>query len=84
MYKVIINKRILKALDKISVSYLPSIKKSINDLSENPRPFGCIKLAGSENYYRIRVGVYRIIYSIQDNILVVEVIKIDHRRNVYR
>ena len=84
MYKVIINKQILKSLDKIPVIYLPNIKKSINDLAENPRPFGCIKLASSENHYRMRVGVYRIIYSIKDDILVVEVIKIDHRRNIYR
>jgi len=84
MYKVIINNRILKALDKIPVIYLSGIKKSINDLSLNPRPFGCAKLVGSENHYRIRVGVYRVIYSIKDDILIVEVIKIDHRKNVYK
>jgi len=38
----------------------------------------------SENHYRIRVGVYRIIYSIKDDVLIVEIIKIDHRRNVYK
>ena len=84
MYKVIINKHILKFLDKIPVIYLPNIKKSINDLAENPRPFGCVKLAGSENHYRIRVGIYRVIYSIKDDILIVDVIKIDHRKNVYK
>ena len=84
MYKVIINKQILKSLDKIPVIYLPNVKKSINDLSKNPRPSGSVKLTCSENHYRIRVGVYRVIYSIKDNILVVEVIKIDHRRDVYR
>jgi len=84
MYKVIINKQILKSLDKISVIYLPSIKKSINDLAENPRPFGCVKLSVSNNHYRIRVGIYRIIYSIEDKILIVKIIKIDHRRMVYR
>jgi mRNA interferase RelE/StbE len=71
-------------LDKIPVIYLSGIKKTINDLVENPRPFGCIKLVGSDNHYRIRVGVYRVIYSIKDDILIVEVIKIGHRRNVYR
>jgi len=84
MYKVIISKHILKSLDKIPVVYLPNIKKAINDLVDTPRPFGCAKLEGSDNHYRIRVGVYRIVYSIKDNILVVEVIKIDHRRNIYR
>ena len=84
MYKVIINKRILKSLDKVPVTYLSNIKKSINDLAENPRPFGYAKLVGYENHYRIRVGIYRVIYSIKDDILVVEVIKIDHRKNAYR
>jgi len=84
MYNVILNKQILKALDKINVTYLPSIKKAINDLSNNPRPFGSVKLTGSENNYRIRIGIYRVIYSIEDNILTVEVIKIDHRKNIYR
>ena len=84
MYKVVINKQVLKFLDKVSVIYLPSIKKSINDLTENLRPFGYAKLDGSKNHYRIRVGIYRVIYSIKDDILVVEVIKNDHRRNIYR
>jgi mRNA interferase RelE/StbE len=84
MYKVIIHKQILKSLDNIPVIYLPNIKKSINDLAENPRPLGSIKLSGSKNHYRIRVGVYRVIYSVKDDMLIVEVIKIDHRRNIYR
>jgi len=84
MYKVIINKQIVKSLDKIPVIYLSSIKKEVNDLADNPRPFGCVKLACSDNHYRIRVGVYRIIYSIKDDILTVEVIKIDHRKSVYQ
>ena len=84
MYKVILNRQILKSLDNIPVAYLPSIKKAINDLAINPRPYGYIQLKGSDIHYRIRAGVYRIIYSIQDEILVVEVINIGHRKNVYR
>jgi mRNA interferase RelE/StbE len=84
MYKVIVDKQVLKSLDKIQVIYLSSIKKAVNDLSNNPRPFGCIKLSGFDNLYRIRVGVYRVIYSIEDDILTVEVIKVDHRSNVYK
>ena len=57
MYKVIINKQIVKSLDKIPVIYLSSIKKEVNDLADNPRPFGCVKLTGSNNHYRIRVGI---------------------------
>jgi mRNA interferase RelE/StbE len=84
MYKVIIDKQILKSLDKIPVVYLSSIKKTVNDLAKNPRPPGSIKLTGSKNSYRIRVGIYRIIYTSEDNILTVEIVKIDNRGNVYR
>ena len=84
MYKVIIKKKILKSLDNIPIVYLSSIKKAVNDLENNPRPFGYIKLSGFENTYRIRVGIYRIVYTIEDDILTVEVIKIDHRSGVYK
>jgi mRNA interferase RelE/StbE len=63
MYNVLIDRRILKTLDKISVIYLSGIKAAVNGLASNPRPFGCLKLSGSENTYRIRVGVYRIIHN---------------------
>ncbi|MCL1937602.1 MAG: type II toxin-antitoxin system RelE/ParE family toxin [Candidatus Azobacteroides sp.] len=84
MYKVIINKKVIKSLDKIPVVYISKIKEAINNLVNNPRPFGCIKLSGFENLYRIRVGIYRIIYIIEDSILTIEVIKIDHRRSAYK
>jgi len=84
MYNVIVSKQAEKMLDKLPDEYYKSISKHLLSLEQNPRPLGCIKLVGSDNAYRIRVGVYRIIYSIQDDILVVEVIKIDHRSNVYR
>ena len=84
MYKVVFNKSAKKDLEKVNPVYIDSVAIHIKNLSENPRPFGCKKLTCSENHYRIRVGIYRIIYSIKDDILIVEVIKIDHRRNVYR
>ena len=84
MYKVVFSKSAKKDLEKVNPTYLVSIASHIKNLSENPRPFGCAKLAGSQNHYRIRVSVYRVVYSIKDDILVVEVIKIDHRSNVYR
>jgi mRNA interferase RelE/StbE len=84
MYKVIIDRQVLKSLNKMPNVYLSGIREAINNLASNPRPFGCVKLVGSENAYRLRVGIYRIIYTIEDNILTVEVIKIDHRSRVYR
>lgn len=72
---------------KYSLAYKPSaakVKAAINTLSENPRPAGCKKLEGSLNEYRIRVGTYRVVYTIADDVLTVVVIKIAHRKEVYR
>lgn len=56
----------------------------IDGLVENPRPAGAIKLAGEEGVYRLRSGDYRILYTLQDNLLLILVLKIGHRREVYR
>ncbi len=56
----------------------------IRRLAENPRPPGCEKLGGQENRYRVRQGVYRIVYSVEDQVLTVLVVKVGHRRDVYR
>jgi mRNA interferase RelE/StbE len=53
-------------------------------LSEEPRPAGCEKLAGKSDRYRVRVGQYRIVYSIADNDLAVLVVRVAHRKDVYR
>lgn len=59
------------------------IIERIRSLGTEPRPPGCQKLSGQEKY-RVRQGVYRIVYSIQDETLVVQIVKIGHRRDVYR
>ncbi|GHV69582.1 hypothetical protein FACS1894199_18490 [Bacteroidia bacterium] len=84
MYKLIIENAVLKDLRKIPAKYLIKIKSAINNLILLPRPFGYTKIEGSENKYRIRVGDYRIIYTIEDDILTVEVVKVDHRSSVYK
>jgi mRNA interferase RelE/StbE len=53
-------------------------------LASNPYPLGCSKLTGSHCAYRIRVGDYRIIYEVWETTLIVEIIKVGHRRDVYR
>lgn len=60
------------------------IRGAIDLLAEELRPPGCIALAGEESVYRVRVGDYRILYEIVDARLVVQVIRIGHRRDVYR
>lgn len=57
---------------------------ALRELGENPRPPGCLKMAGSEGFYRVRVGEYRIIYQVHDDRLVVLVVEIGHRRDIYR
>ncbi|MBA3673974.1 MAG: type II toxin-antitoxin system RelE/ParE family toxin [Chitinophagaceae bacterium] len=53
-------------------------------MKEEPHPHGSIKLKGSENTFRLRVGVYRIIYEVHNNELVVLIISISHRKDAYR
>ena len=60
------------------------LRPGIDALSEKPRPHGVESLAGEKGIYRIRAGDYRITYQIRDNALVVLIVRIGHRREVYR
>lgn len=82
MYKVRIERKAQKKLSKIPEPYYSNLKTAILELGENPRPQGYIKLKGREGY-RIRVANYRIIYEIQDNVLLVDVIDLGHRKDIY-
>ena len=57
--------------------------RCLASLADNPRPAGCEKLS-NQAWYRVRQGVYRIVYEIQDQALLVTVVKVGHRREVYR
>lgn len=81
-YKVILTKKVQKQLDKLSDNVTDSILLSLAGLEVNPRPGGLKKLKG-RNGYRIRSGHYRIIYEIFDKQLIVEVIAIGNRKDVY-
>lgn len=82
-YEVILTNKARKQLDKLPDSKASILFDEINSLEDNPRPRGCKKLAIS-NTYRIRVGDYRIIYEIIDKQLIVSVINLGHRREVYK
>ena len=71
-----------KQLDKLPDSIATRIENKMMELQHDPRPFGCKKLKGRDAY-RIRVGDYRIIYEIHDEPLIITVITIGHRKNVY-
>ena len=82
-YKVFFKKSVEKDFRSIPKQDLRRIIKLIGTLADNPRPVGCEKLTGQERY-RIRQGRYRIVYSIQDNELTVWIVKVAHRKEVYR
>lgn len=83
VYSVFFKASALKDLNLIPKADLKRIMERIGALAQNPRPLGSEKLSGQERY-RIRQGNYRIVYSIEDLKLTVWVVKVAHRREVYR
>ena len=73
-----------KELERLPKKMRDRITAAIDALADNPRPHGSLKLEGAVNRYRIRVGEYRIVYSIEDKILTVLIIRIRHRKDAYR
>lgn len=73
-----------RSLASLPQSDQRQIAKRVEALSQNPRPPGTKKLRGSEHTYRIRVGDYRVIYVVEDERVIVTVVRIAHRRDVYR
>ena len=84
MYRVLLERAAEKDLARLSPEIHNRIVEAIQALARNPRPPGCRKLAGSRHDWRIRVGEYRVIYEIADEIRVVRVNRARHRREVYR
>ncbi len=82
-YSLAFKKSVAKDLRNIPRKDVKQILKCIERLREDPRAEGCIKLSGQERY-RVRQGVYRIIYEIQDSRLIILVVKVAHRRVVYK
>lgn len=82
-YEIFFKESVWKDLKKIPKRELKKILSRVEKLGNDPRPKGCEKLTGDE-LYRIRQGNYRIVYTIQDNELTVWVIKVGHRKDVYR
>jgi mRNA interferase RelE/StbE len=83
VYKVHFKASVEKDFITIPKKDLRKILKRIEGLAENPRPWGCEKLTGRERY-RLRQGRYRIVYSIQDDELTVWVVRVGHRKDIYR
>jgi mRNA interferase RelE/StbE len=82
-YKIEIRKSAQREIESLQKSDLKAILKEIEKLSENPRRPGVIKLSGQEQY-RSRVGRFRIVFEIHDSILLIIVVKVAHRKDIYR
>lgn len=82
-FKLVFRKSVSKDLRSIPNKDVARILQRMEELQENPRLVGSEKLSGQERY-RIRQGVYRILYEVKDELLVVTVVKVGHRRHVYK
>jgi mRNA interferase RelE/StbE len=82
-YRITLKKKAIKELTKINEPYYSNIKEAIYNLADDPRPSGCKKLKGRDAY-RIRIANYRAIYEINDEILLVDVVHVGHRKDVYK
>jgi mRNA interferase RelE/StbE len=84
MYEIRLTKRVARQLSKLVPEVQVRLQLAIDALDENPRPDGVKKLKGKDNQYRIRVGDYRIIYTIQDQKLLIVVVQLGARSDVYK
>jgi mRNA interferase RelE/StbE len=82
-YELLFKKSVAKDLREIPKADVKRLLQRIRSLTDDPRPKGSEKLSGQERY-RLRQGVYRIVYEIDDKVLIVLMVKIGHRRDVYR
>ena len=82
-YEVFIKPAAQRQLKKLPRAVQADLIALIERLTDDPRPPGCKKLRGRQNQYRIRLGDYRVIYSVEDMALVIRVLKVGHRRDIY-
>ena len=84
MYEVYLERSAENDLKRLPTSIFHHIIPQIKTLAANPRPSGCRKITGSKNDWRIRIGDYRIIYEIDEKAKAVRIMRVRHRREVYR
>lgn len=83
-YTLIFRPAAAKQFRNLSREIQQRLRPKLDALAYEPRPQGCEKLAGGEDVYRIRVGAYRILYQIEDDVLTVYVVRVANRREAYR
>jgi mRNA interferase RelE/StbE len=83
-YEVRLARRAARSLASLERREQQRIRAALDLLADNPRPPTCVAMQGEDSVYRVRVGDYRIVYEVLDSILLVHVVRIGHRREVYR
>ncbi len=83
-FSIVLKHSVQKDIRRIPASILGSIQTKIATLAENPFPAGAEPIQGYDHHYRIRIGNYRIIYEVAATIRIITVIRIGHRKDVYR
>ena len=83
-YKIVWKHSARKELRKLPKATIARIVTLIESLAKNPVPPGVKKLAGTSHTYRIRTGNYRVVFNVEKDILVVEVVRVGHRKEIYR
>ena len=84
MVEVRLARRAARALSALQRREQQRIRAALDLLADNPRPPNCVAMKGEESVYRVRVGDYRIVYEVLDAVLLVHVVRIGHRREIYR
>jgi mRNA interferase RelE/StbE len=84
MYKITFKNSALKELERLPKSTVRKIVVAIDGLEVDPKPIGVKKLKDSNDLYRIRVGDYRVIYAINEGVKIVNILRIGHRKDIYR
>lgn len=84
MYEVQLSSSARKDLDRLNGKTWDRVKAMLFTLAKDPRPYTSMKLRGSDNRYRVRIGDYRIVYDVDDEKLTVLILRTRHRREVYR
>lgn len=83
-YEILLTRSARKELERLPPRLASNVLRRIEALGENPRPPGCIKLTGAEDLWRIRIGDYRVLFDIQDDKLLIDILAIRHRSDAYR
>jgi mRNA interferase RelE/StbE len=83
-YKILYEEKYLKQIKKIPKTYQKKVREKVKILAENPFPDGHIKLLSSEKLYRVRIGPYRVIYTVKNENLIILIMTLGHRKDVYK